>query len=65
MKLIEVKTMNNKPEIEKAKVIVKPYFYGLEFYCPSCNKHLGYDHDTHEDVNFCSKCGQPLEWEKK
>lgn len=55
--------MSNKPEIEKAKVIVKPYFYGLEFYCPSCNKHLGYDHDHMEDVNFCSKCGQPLEWE--
>lgn len=64
MKLIEVQTMSNK-ELEKAKPIVKPYFYGLEYYCPSCNNYLGTygRYEDIEDLNFCSKCGQPLEWE--
>lgn len=55
--------MNNKKELEKEKVIVEPYFYGETYYCPSCHKCLGGDHNNMEDVNFCSKCGQPLEWD--
>lgn len=55
--------MNNKPEIKKARPIAESYFYGYEFYCPSCKNHLGSDYDELEEINFCSRCGQPLEWE--
>lgn len=57
--------MNNEQKIEKTKVIVEEYFYGEVYRCPSCREHLGYDyeHNFLEDVNFCWKCGQPLDWE--
>lgn len=53
--------MNDKQDVKK--VIVKPYFYGENYYCPSCRKHLGDDCDDFKEVNYCSKCGQALEWD--
>ena len=52
--------MNDKQN--KKKVVVEKYFCGEIYYCPSCQKHLGYDYNNFSDVNFCSKCGQQLEW---
>ena len=47
---------------KKAKVVVEKYFYGENFYCPSCGQYLGGDYNGFENVNFCSKCGQALEF---
>lgn len=44
------------------KVIITPYFYGHYYNCPFCNKELGTNFDDLRDVNFCSKCGQLLDW---
>ena len=52
----------NENQIKK-DVVVSPYFYGDNFYCPSCNKHLGADYNDLDDMNYCPKCGQPLNWE--
>lgn len=44
----------------KKNVVVEEYFYGKNLYCPSCGKHLGFDYSDINDINYCSKCGQPL-----
>ena len=45
---------------EGSKVVVEKYFYGEIYSCPKCGKHLGYDYDKLDDINFCSKCGEKL-----
>lgn len=57
--------MNNEQIYEKKNVVVEKYFYGEKFYCPSCGKHLGSDYDDLNDMNYCQKCGQALEWDNK
>ena len=53
----------NEQIYKNNKVVVERYFYGKNFYCPSCGKRLGGDHNDFSDVNYCSKCGQALEWD--
>ena len=55
--------MNNAYRLEEKKVIVEKYFYGKIYYCPSCRTWLGADHHNMANVNFCSKCGQALDWD--
>ena len=33
-----------------------------EYYCPICNKFLGFYHNKHEA--YCPDCGQALNWEE-
>ena len=40
----------------------KPYeVWNGEYYCPICNKFLGFYHNKHEA--YCSDCGQAIDWE--
>lgn len=41
-------------------VVVEPYFYGENYYCPSCRGYLGGDHNDLRDIKFCVKCGQRI-----
>lgn len=44
------------------KPIAKPYMYGEEFFCPSCNKFICFTHNKHP--KYCDECGQALDWSK-
>lgn len=53
--------MTLKEAVEKQipkKVILKPYRYGNEIHCPSCNHLIGWEYELGKD--YCRKCGQKL-----
>jgi hypothetical protein len=33
-----------------------------EYYCPTCNKFLGFHYNKHD--TYCPDCGQALDWEE-
>ena len=33
-----------------------------EYYCPACNKFLGFHYNKHD--TYCPNCGQALKWEE-
>ncbi len=57
-KVDHVKEVVNKQTPQN--IAVESYFYGENYYCPSCNKHIGGSHNDLKDVNFCEKCGQRI-----
>lgn len=44
-------------------VIIKLYQTNTEYWCPNCNKFLGFKNNTHK--NFCSECGQALKYKEE
>lgn len=44
--------------------IVDKYFYGEIYLCPSCKKEFCRSHDNYSELNFCSRCGQKINWNK-
>ena len=41
---------------------------GLKFYCPHCggdSDHIMYNRDLSHTYNYCTNCGQALDWEVK
>lgn len=46
-------------------IIVDPYFYGENYYCPHCGSYIGADHNNLKDVNYCNRCGQKLTMKKQ
>ena len=50
------------------QIPIKPNFksydvWNGEYYCPICNKFLGFYHNKHEA--HCPDCGQEIDWNRK
>lgn len=45
--------------------IVDPYFYGENYQCPYCGKHIGSDYNNLKDINYCARCGQRITIKKQ
>ena len=41
-------------------VIAQKYFYGENYYCPSCEKYIGDNHTVLSNSRFCNNCGQKI-----
>lgn len=46
-------------------VEVDPYFYGENYHCPHCRKHIGADYNNLKDLNYCNRCGQKITMKKQ
>lgn len=60
---VEMKNTVNSSHIEKKPIVIKDNGWnnGYNCVCPSCNRPL----DTEDgNPNFCSYCGQKLDWSK-
>ena len=44
------------------KVRKEQYFYGINTYCPACNKPLESWFNSMSRDNYCHACGQALDW---
>lgn len=53
----------------EAQTPVKPRFKPSDFvahgeyYCPTCNKFLGFYYNKHD--TYCPECGQKIDWNRK
>lgn len=45
--------------------IIDPYFYGENYHCPYCGKHIGSDYNNLKEVNYCDRCGQRITVKKQ
>lgn len=60
--LIDVVDERKLKELVDKATPKKPYHGVWGYRCPTCNSHQVYDYEYNNEFNYCSGCGQKLEW---